>query len=298
MAIFSNPHIRLFAGAIMISFSPVFVNLVSASPTTIGFYRVFIGGVALLAFILFTGRRFTFSTAAWRALVFSAVFFALDLWFWHRSILYIGPGLSTLIANLQVFFMMAAGALLLRQRPTLTQLIAVPMAVFGLTLIVGPDWTALTPGYRLGVVFGVLTAVSYAGYLLCMRLARLESPHAVPMREVAVMSLIVAAFLGVSALVEGESLAIPTVSDAGWLLAYGLLCHAIGLMFIASSLARVTTTEVGIALLLQPSLSFIWDILFFGRPVTTVEAAGAIITLVAIFLGSGRRLKQPQRAGQ
>ena len=120
MTILANPHLRLFAGAILISFSPVFVNLVDVSPTTSGFYRVLIGGVALTAFILITGRRFGFSKNAWRALIFSAVFFAFDLWFWHRSIVYIGPGLATLIANLQVFFMMAAGVFLLRQWPSAT----------------------------------------------------------------------------------------------------------------------------------------------------------------------------------
>jgi drug/metabolite transporter (DMT)-like permease len=297
MTLFQSPHLRLFAGAVLISFSPVFVNLVSVSPTTIGFYRVLIGGVALSAFIVVTGRRLSFSVTVWRALGAAAVFFALDLWFWHRSIVYIGPGLATLLANLQVFFMMAAGALLLRQRPTALQFFAVPLAVAGLAMIVAPDWNGGQSNYRPGVVFGVLTAMSYAGYMLCMRLARLESVHAVPMREVAAMSLIVTVLLGAAAVVEGESLQIPTVNDAVLLLAYGLLCHAVGLMFIASSLAKVTTTEVGIALLLQPSLSYVWDILFFARPVTAIELAGALVTLFAIFLGAARRSKQPEGAG-
>ena len=111
------------------------------------------------------------------------------------------------------------------------------------------------------------------------------------------MSLITTAILGVTAMVEGESLAITSTSDAVWLLAYGLLCHAVGLMFIASSLVKVSTTEVGIALLLQPALSYIWDIVFFARPVTPLELTGALITLFAIFLGARQRSKQQQRAG-
>ena len=302
MAALNSPHLRLFAGAVMISFSPVFVNLASVSPTASGFYRVLIGGVALAGFIVLTGRKLSFSRNIWRALIGAAVFFSLDLWFWHRSIVYIGPGLSTLLGNLQVFFMMAAGALLLKQRPSAVQLLAVPLAVLGLAMIVGPDWNEAQPSYRLGVLFGVLTAVSYAGYMLCMRLARLESTHAVPMREVAATSLMVTVILGVTALAEGESLAITSANDLAWLLAYGLLCHAIGWMFIASSLAMVTTTEVGIALLLQPALSYVWDILFFGRPVTGVEISGALITLFAIFLGAtrvqGRRSRRAVKADE
>lgn len=267
----------------------MFVRLVDVAPTTSAFYRVTIGGVALTAFLVATRRRLGFTRTAWLALALSAVFFALDLWFWHRSVIYIGPGLSTLLANMQVFFMIAAGILLLGQRPTAVQLLAAAMAVVGLAMIVGPDWSDPPPDYRWGVALGILTAVSYAGYMLSMRNARLHSPHLVPVREIAVMSLIAAALLGTVAVIEGAALSIPTIDDMGWLLAYGLMSHAVGLMFIASSLARVSTTATGIALLLQPSLSFLWDVLFFARPVTAVEGAGAAIALVAIFLGATRR---------
>jgi len=36
----------------MISFSPVWVKLVSVSPTTSGFYRVFFGGAALALYLI------------------------------------------------------------------------------------------------------------------------------------------------------------------------------------------------------------------------------------------------------
>jgi len=136
---FSNPRLRLFAGAVMISFSPVWVKLVSVSPTTSGFYRVLFGGVALTLFLIFTRQRLNLSKRVWLILLLSSVFFALDLWFWHRSIDYVGPGLSTLLANFQVFFMMLAGVLMLGQRPRPIQIVAVPLALVGLGVIVGFD---------------------------------------------------------------------------------------------------------------------------------------------------------------
>jgi len=285
-SLFGNPRVRLFAGAVLISFSPVLVKLVSVSPTTSGFYRLVLGGIALALFLLLTGRKLSFSKSAWIALTGSAVFFALDLWFWHRSIIYVGPGLATLLANFQVFFMTAAGVILLHQRPSGMQLLAIPLAMIGLAMIIGLDWQGLQQDYRIGVIFGLLTAVCYAGYLLTMRQACTGSPHAVPSREIAVLSLIGASILGVAAVAEGESLAIPNINDAIWLASYGIFVHAVGLMFIASSLAKVSTAEVGIALLLQPSLSFTWDILFFDRPLTVLEGIGAAIALTAIYLGS------------
>ncbi|MDH3433815.1 MAG: EamA/RhaT family transporter, partial [Gammaproteobacteria bacterium] len=48
----------------------------------------------------------------------------------------------------------------------------------------------------------------------------------------------------------------------------------------------------GLALLLQPTLSFVWDVLFFARPMSLTELAGAAIALFAIYLGSRHTSKQ------
>jgi len=293
--ILANPTLRLFIGAALISLSPVWVKLVSVSPTTSGFYRVFIGGMALAIYLVVSRQRLELSTRTWRILLLAAVFFALDLWFWHRSINYIGPGLSTLLANFQVFIMTGAGIVILREAPRPAQIVAIPMAFIGLALIVGVDWKSLPEDYRMGVVYGLATAVVYAGYLLSMRYARQDSRHGIPSREIAVISLAGAVMLGLSAGLEGESLAIPTARDGAWLAAYGLLSHSLGMMFIASSLPHVSTAQAGLALLLQPTLSFVWDVLFFARPMTARELAGALIALFAIYLGSRSRSKQAQR---
>ena len=285
-----NPHFRLFAGAFLISFSPVFVRLVSVSPSASGFYRTGFGAVALLVFLVATKRWHTPPRVTQFALLIASLFFAADLWFWHRSVLLIGPGLSTLLANLQVFFMIAAGILLFRERPGGLQIFAAVLAILGLLLIFGRDWSALDGDFRAGVVLGLLTALSYAGYLLSMRQARRNAIDALPVVEVAIVSVVVAAILGCAVLLEGDSLKLSNVADLGWLLAYGVLAHAIGLMLIASSLTAVTAATVGIALLLQPTLTLFWDFLFFGRHFTPFEIFGAALTLAAIFLGSQRRV--------
>jgi len=292
-----SPRLRLFIGAALISLSPVWVKLVNVSPTTSGFYRVLIGGVALTAYLLLRSQRLQLSRQAWLMISVAAVFLTLDLWFWHRSIIYVGPGLATLLANFQVFFMMLAGIVLLRQIPRPMQLIAVPMALFGLALIVGFDWNDRPPDYQLGIMFGFLTAVVYAAYLLSLRHIRQQSPYRLPTREIAVVSLLTAVMLAATAVLEGESLAITDMADLGWLVGYGLLSHSLGWLFIASSLPQVTTVEAGLALLLQPTLSFGWDVVFFDRSMTTIELIGAAIALVAIYLGSRSTSKQAQGAG-
>lgn len=288
MILLLNPTLRLFIGAALISLSPVWVRLVDVAPSTSGFYRVLFGGAALVIYLLATRRRLHMSRRTWLLLVVASVFLSLDLWFWHRSINYIGPGLSTLLANFQVFIMMIVGIVFLRQIPKPMQVLAVPLALVGLALIVGLDWSALPEDYKLGVIFGFLTAATYAGYLLTLRKVREMSTFRVPTREMAVVSVICAVMLAATVLVEGESLTIPTSEDLGWLVAYGVLSHCLGWLFIASSLSEVSTVEAGLALLLQPTLSFVWDVLFFARPMTVIELLGAGMALIAIYLGTAR----------
>lgn len=275
---------RLLLGAVLISFSAVLVRLVSVPATVSAFHRVFIGGTLLALWYAGTRPRPRLGGRA-RYLAGAGLFFALDLWFWHRSIAALGPGLSTLLGNFQVFVMMAAG-LWLGQRPTRRQLGGVPLAILGLALVLVPADGALTPDVGIGLLFGLLTAVSYGGYLLSLRAARIGARHAVPVPEVAFASLWAAACLAGSAWIEGEALwSIPS-ADLPWLIAYGLGCHAGGAMLITSSLTQVSTTEAGMALLLQPALSFVWDVWFFDRAMGLLPLAGLTLALCALFFAA------------
>ncbi len=288
MNLINNHRLRLYFGAVLISFSPIFVSLVHVNPTVSAFYRVFIGGIALTLYLLISKKRFDFNKSVWFFLFMASIFFAADLWFWHRSVIYVGPGLGTLLANMQVFIMMMAGIFLYKKMPTRVQLFSVPFAVIGLFMIVGLDWNELKPNYQVGIIFGLLTAICYSSYLISMRQAQQSETNIIPIREVAVMSLMVSVILAFTAFFENESLIVSDTNDYLILLIYGIGSHAIGGIMIASALVRVSTTEVGIALLLQPTLSFIWEILFFNRSFSLIESVGVIIVLYSIFLSSNR----------
>ena len=55
------------------------------------------------------------------------------------------------------------------------------------------------------------------------------------------------------------------------------------------ALVVVEASRAGLILLLQPTLAFIWDVLFFARPTGVVDALGAGLALTAIYIGGTRR---------
>jgi drug/metabolite transporter (DMT)-like permease len=242
----------------------------------------------LLFLVRLRKERLGFSRGALLALVGAGLFFALDLWAWHRSIWFVGPGLSTLLANFQVFVLALAGIVLFRERLRKELVIAIPMAIAGLTLIVGFDWNRLGSEYRWGVFYGLLTAVAYAAYILSLRRARVGGGRASVAGDLAVASLFSAAVLLISVFAEGVSLAVPSFGDGALLVAYALVAQVLGWLLISSSLKDVPASLVGLLLLLQPTLAFVWDVLIFGRGFGGMEIGGAVLALTAIYLGSRR----------
>lgn len=277
----------LLLGALAISFSAVFMKLVSVGPTTAGFYRMLFGGLVLALLLAWRGEHARAPGGRIWILV-AALAFAFDLILWHRSIIAIGTGLATLLANFQVFLVALASVLLLGERADWRLAVAIPLALAGLALIVGMDSASFGGARGLGIGLGLATAVCYAGYLLALRNSR--AAHAgSPTALVTLISLACAALLAAAVPLSGESFAIPTWRDFGLLVGYGVVGQVVGWVLISRALVKVPASRVALVLLLQPVFAYLWDVAFFDREFTSRELLGAALALGAIQLGVMRR---------
>jgi drug/metabolite transporter (DMT)-like permease len=284
----------LAAGAVLISFSSVFVKLSGVGPASAGFYRMLFGALALTAAALLLRERLRleYRTLLWATA--AGLMFAADLSVWHRSIEGVGPGLATVLGNFQVFVMIAAGALFLGERVTWRTLSAVLLAILGLLLLVGPGWGNLSGDWRNGVLLGLTTAFFYAAYMMILRRMQNEHHNRSPIWSMTVMAVVCSLLMGMEIPLSKESFIIPDRAAFLYLLAYGVLCQALGWYLISRNIPRATLTITGITILLQPALSFGWDILLFSRPTTFLDLTGALLTLTAIYIGVTRQKAGPR----
>ena len=280
--------LQLAGGAIIISFSGVLVKLAQVGPSTAGFYRVFLGGLALLVLVVIRRESLWAGWAALAGAAGAGFFFGLDLILWHRAIHFVGPGLATILSNLQVFFVAGFAFFFLGERLNLRFVLAVCLSILGLIMIVGPDWNLLGARYRLGVWLGLSAAAVYGAYILCLRWSGVQERRLSGLANIALVSLITALMLFFEIDRAGESLAVPNAVSWAVLLGYGLGCHGLGWVLITAGLTKIPVSRAGLILLLQPAFSFVWDILIFHRPTGAVAAAGALLTLGAIYLGTRR----------
>lgn len=282
---FQHPVATVLIGAFMISFSAVWVTLSGVEPTTSAFYRVFFGSLFLAAARIASRQPLQSPARLWLPAAACGLAFALDLCLWHASIRYVGPGLATVLGNFQVFIMALCGVLFFHEKLRLRFVLAMPMAFSGLFLVIGFNWSALSNNYKLGVLYGFLTAGAYTIYLLLLRKIQISNSEKDKYTPLLLISVFAALFLALYMLINDISFAIPTIQGLTSLISLGLLSQAVGWLLIAGSMPKIPASLTGMVLLLQPSLSFIWDVLFFSRPTTSVQWLGTVITLWAIYLG-------------
>jgi drug/metabolite transporter (DMT)-like permease len=276
--------LQMLAGAFMISFSAIFVKFADVAPTCSAFYRVFFGFFFLLALAVLRKDLAKPPRPQLFLITFCGLAFALDLFFWHESIMYIGPGLATLLGNFQVFLLAATAIMFYGERARPRLLVSLPIAIFGLFLIVGLDWHLLSNDYKIGVYFGLLTAVCYTVYLLGLKKVQVAEKRS-PVFALMLVSFCSALFLGLKMVQSGQAFSIPNLKSLLALISLGLFSQTIGWMLIAGALPKIQTSRAGLILLLQPSLSFIWDVLFFNRPTSLLNWIGVFLTLAAIYMG-------------
>ena len=128
----------------------------------------------------------------------AGVLFSADLIFWHHSIANVGAGLATVLGNLQVVLVAFAAWAVLGERPERRIVAAVPVVFMGAVMISGVFEDG---GYGrdpvLGTVYGVITTLAYAGFLLVLRQVNrdLRRP-AGPLLDATAVSAVVSAVAG------------------------------------------------------------------------------------------------------
>ena len=272
----------------MISFSGVWVKVADVAPTVSAFYRVLFGGLFLLVAACWK-KELTWKGSKQLLLAFfCGLLLALDLFLWHKSIHYIGPGLATILGNFQVFLLAGLGVVFMGEKISVKFFLAILMAIAGLFLVVGIQWNQLGSEYKTGVYLGLATAVAYTIFLLALRKLQSGQTETITFYGMMILSFVAAIFLGIQAGYNGDSFIIPDPRSWTALVLLGLTSQGIGWILISNALPRIRASLAGLILLLQPSLAFIWDVLLFQRTTSTLNWIGVIIAITAIYLGMAK----------
>jgi drug/metabolite transporter (DMT)-like permease len=283
-----RPLIAALAGAMGISFSGILVKAAAVSPATAAVFRTGYA-IPLLAWLWWRRKGQDARPPGARRLgLLAGLFLAGDLLAWHAAIGYIGAGLATLLANLQVVLVAVLAWLILRERPSNRIFVAVPVVLTGAVLVSGlgrSDSYGTRP--LLGTVLGLTTALFYAGFLLIFRQSNPDRASAAgPLLEVCVASTVASSVAG---MIGGSVDFVPSWPAHGWLLLLAWGAQVGSWLAIGYALPRLPAAETATLILIQPVLAMVWGAIIFSERPSVYQLAGAGLVLVGVAVVASRR---------
>lgn len=291
--------LQLLVGAAIIGSNGLMVRMAAMPPTAVAFWRMLLAGVMLAALVSTRHGWQRLPRKAWWWLAVPVVAFAVDLWMWHKSILLVGPGLSTLLANAQVFFMAIAGVVLFGERLNARFVAGVLLAFSGLWLLLGADWATLPPQYRWGVWLGLGAGVCYAAYNVGIKRSQAEAGAGrarVPVEQVLCYAAFGSALcLGLIGWAEGEAFAPPSLRSWGVLLALAAFGHCLSWVLISRAMGVLPVALAGLLLLAQPIVAYLLDVVFLDISISPRQWLGLAVSLAGIFV-AGMKSRQDRAA--
>ncbi len=286
------------AGAVAISFSPVFYVWSGTNPSTGAFFRMLyaLPALALLAHLV---RKSDTRSSRTRWTAFGAgLILAPDMLSYHSSMIFIGIGIATLIGNSQVIIVTLASWKLFGEKPNKAILVSLPVVIIGLILISGVgDPEAAGDDPVKGVIFGTMAAFFYSSFLILFRYSNRElAPSSSVQLDAtagAALGLLVLGLLPLSSMaIEPLDLPQTSVSMAidtwpwpghGWLIVLALLCQVAGWLAITYALPRLPAAHTSFAILLQPVLTLVWGyVILHQEGHSQNQVIGIFLVLAAI----------------
>jgi len=282
----ARPRLAAVLGALAISFSGIFYRLSAVSPATAVFFRALYGLPLLLVVARSENRRL--GPMSRRSVVLSAaagLFFAVDLMAFHYAVDAIGAGLATVLANLQVVIVAIVAWLAFGERPRRQVVVAIPVMLAGVVLISGVVGSgAYGADPRAGVILGLITASSYAGYLLVIRRA---SPDRRPAGPVAISTGVTALFGLLFGLAVHDIDLVPSLPAHAYLLALGVLSQSIGYLAIQASLPRLPAVIASLLLFVQPVTTLFLGTVLLGELPSPAQVTGVLLVIGGLALATG-----------
>lgn len=282
----------LVIGCVIFGLGSLIVAHVDIGGWAMSFWRLAISGVVFALLAKMTGQRLPRSKRAVFYGLLSGAFLGLDLALWHESIYAVGPGISTLLNSLQIFFLAAIGFLYFNERQSILQLISLFLAMLGVAMIGSPEFaqnTAATWGFVTGIVSGAMLAAS----MTFIRKTHDTEPTPIFMlMQLVSIGGVIAMILPMFIFDMGNILP-STWSEIGWILIYGTVMQCLAWGLIAYSIPKLSLALTGLLLLTEPIAALVIDYSWLDKPINTLQWSGALLTMFAIYLGS---LKPKPRA--
>ncbi|MDO5058481.1 MAG: DMT family transporter [Neisseria sp.] len=275
----------LIVGCVVFGLGSLIVKFLPLGSYAVAFWRLFVAAFIFWGLSRFFAQKMPKQRKAVKLALMSGALLGLDLALWHESVHAVGPGISTLLNSLQIFFLSAVGFFVFGERLTKIQTASLGMAVAGVAMIASPEF-----GHNGNAAWGFVSGI-VSGGMLALSMVFIRETHKVENVPLFPMMLLVSLggmvfLLPLTLFLDWGNIVPQTWEQWGLILIYGAVmqCFAWGLIAYAVPLLSLSVT--GLLLLSEPVAALLIDYFWLDKPINAVQWTGALLTLAAIYLGS------------
>lgn len=275
----------LLLGNFALAFGPWLVRMADVGPSASAMWRMALATPVLFAITAMRRQPLTLPTRGlYLTMLFSALFFGVDLAAWHIGILMTKMGNATLFANAASLFFPIWGYLVARSLPSRREGVAFALAGLGAILLVGRS-AELSRAHLLGDMLCLAAGLCYTGYLVLIAKARTTLPSWTLLSWSTLATILP---LLAIALALGER-----ILPVNWtpVIALAVVSQLLGQGMMVYALGRVSPLVFGLALLTQPVVSATMGWISYGETLAPVDVMGAVMIGLALIL-----VRQPDRS--
>lgn len=250
------------------------------------FLRFAIAGVVMSVILLLRGSRVPSGSTLLGLIGMGAVLYVGESLFFFHALDHIPLGIVSLLLYVYPVVVTAFAWLFWKERLGRARLLALALAIVGLTLTIGPtildEGQALSPHSvpALGVALGLGCCVSYAMYILVGG-ALTRRAGAISASTVVIISA--AAAFGAIVLVRGDALPATTEAWLGVCL-LAVVSTVIPITAVLFGLERIGPVQTSMLSTLEPVVTVIVGAMLMNQKLTIIQVSGGTLIVFAALI--------------
>ncbi len=272
-------YLAAAAAAMIWGSNGVIVNLVVLDPYQIAFFRVFFASLVLAPFIIvFKWKEFVDARRSLLLLLLNGLLLCLGWSFLFASMKLIPIADAVLLNYLAPIFTAALAPVILKERLEKVAVPAILLSMMGIILISYNDIMRGGVSDSLGVLYGVLAGLTYAGFIISSKKLREDVSSMVTAFYSYVFA---AAFLAPAIL---HQIPVLQMSSITLLLILGSINTALAVTLYFYGLGLIKAHKAVIMTYLEPASAVVFGVFFLGQVPNLLAAIGGILIVFAGYL--------------
>ena len=271
----ANAYFKYIVALLLFGSNGIVASHIALSSYDIVFTRTLIGSLFLTLIFVFSKQKVQLwkNKAHLLYLVISGVAMGTSWMFLYEAYARIGVSLATLAYYCGPIIVMVLSPLLFREKLASAKLLGFLAVIIGMLCVNGQ--ALLQGSASWGLIFGILSAVTYAFMVIFNKKAISITGLENPMWQLIISFITVAVFVGLK---QGYSINI-SQGNLVPILILGVLNTGIGCYFYFSSIGELPVQSVAIGGYIEPLSALLFSAVLLGETLSVLQIAGAALIL-------------------